>query len=75
MLAIFHSAMKANNDDASRRCFDRGFGIIVHPGASNRGDVMKFKPILFIAIAIGLYYVGHSLELRGDAAPAGANGV
>lgn len=37
--------------------------------------MMKLKPILFIAIAIGLYYVGHSVGLRGDAAPAGANGV
>ena len=30
---------------------------------------MNLKPILFLAIAIGLYVVSHSLELRGDAAP------
>ena len=36
---------------------------------------MKFKPIVFLAIAIGLYFVSHSLELRGDAAPFSANGV
>jgi hypothetical protein len=36
---------------------------------------MKLKPLIFIAIAIGLYFVSHSLELRGDAAPFGANGL
>jgi hypothetical protein len=36
---------------------------------------MKLKPLIFIAIAIGLYFVSHSLGLRGDAAPFGANGV
>jgi hypothetical protein len=36
---------------------------------------MNLKPILFVAIAIGLYFVSHSLELRGDAAPINGNGV
>lgn len=36
---------------------------------------MKLKPLIFLAIAIGLYAVGHALELRGDAAPFGENGV
>ncbi|MGZ8349508.1 MAG: hypothetical protein ACXWUX_08285 [Allosphingosinicella sp.] len=36
---------------------------------------MKFRPMLFIAIATGLYFVSHSLELRGDAAPFAADGV
>lgn len=36
---------------------------------------MNFRPVLFLAIAIGLYFISHSLELRGDAAPIGANGV
>jgi hypothetical protein len=36
---------------------------------------MNFKPILLLAIAIGLYFVSHSLELRGDAAPVDPSGV
>lgn len=36
---------------------------------------MNLKPILFLAIAIGLYFVSHALELRGDAAPLVENGV
>lgn len=36
---------------------------------------MKLKPVLFLAIAIGLYFVSHALELRGDAAPVSASGV
>jgi hypothetical protein len=36
---------------------------------------MNLKPMLFLAIAIGLYFVSHSLDLRGDAAPVGADGV
>jgi hypothetical protein len=36
---------------------------------------MKFKPMLFLAIAIGLYFVGQSVGARGDAAPFGENGV
>jgi hypothetical protein len=36
---------------------------------------MNFKSLLFLAIAIGLYFTAHSLDLRGDAAPFGANGV
>ena len=35
----------------------------------------NFRPVLFLAIAIGLYFVSHSLELRGDAAPMSASGV
>jgi hypothetical protein len=35
----------------------------------------NFKPVLFLAIAIGLYFVSHALELRGDAAPLATNGV
>jgi hypothetical protein len=36
---------------------------------------MNFRPVLLLAIAVGLYFAGHALELRGDAAPIGANGV
>jgi hypothetical protein len=36
---------------------------------------MKLKPLIFLAVAIGLYAVSHSLELRGDAAPFGEHGV
>jgi len=36
---------------------------------------MTFKDLVFLAIAIGLFFVGHSLGLRGDAAPFGDNGV
>ena len=36
---------------------------------------MKMKPILFIAIAIGLYFVGRSVGLQGDAAPVDPSGV
>ena len=36
---------------------------------------MRFRPILFLAIAIGLYFISHALELRGDAAPISASGV
>ena len=36
---------------------------------------MNLKPVLFLAIAIGLYFLSHSLELRGDAAPISPNGV
>jgi hypothetical protein len=43
-----------------------------HPG---EGEAMNFKPILFLAIAIGLWFVSHSLELRGDAAPMSDGGV
>lgn len=35
---------------------------------------MRLKPILFIAIAIGLYFVSHSIGLRGDAAPVDPSG-
>jgi len=30
---------------------------------------MKFKPILYIAIGCGLYFLSKQLELQGDAAP------
>ena len=36
---------------------------------------MNFRTILFLAIAIGLYFLSHSLELRGDAAPISPSGV
>ena len=36
---------------------------------------MKFKPILFLAIAFGLYFVSGAVELRGDVAPVEADGV
>ena len=36
---------------------------------------MNLKPFLFLAIAIGLYFVSHALELRGDAAPVSPTGV
>ena len=36
---------------------------------------MRFKPVLFIAVAIGLSSVSKSLELRGDLAPIVAGGV
>jgi hypothetical protein len=36
---------------------------------------MNFKTALFLAIAIGLYFLSHSLELRGDAAPISPTGV
>jgi len=36
---------------------------------------MNFRPILFLAIAIGLYFASHALELRGDAAPLNPGGV
>jgi hypothetical protein len=36
---------------------------------------VRLKPILFIAIAIGLYFVSHSIGLRGDAAPVDPSGV
>jgi len=36
---------------------------------------MNLKAILFAAIAFGLMAVSHALELRGDLAPFGENGV
>ena len=36
---------------------------------------MSFKTVLFLAIALGLMALSHSLELRGDLAPFGENGV
>ena len=36
---------------------------------------MRFKPILFLAIAVGLYYVARSIGPRGDAAPLNVGGI
>lgn len=36
---------------------------------------MKLKPLIFLAVAFGLYLVSHAVELWGDAAPFGKNGV
>jgi hypothetical protein len=36
---------------------------------------VNFKPAIFLATAITLYFVSHALELRGDAAPVAAGGV
>jgi hypothetical protein len=36
---------------------------------------MNLKPVLFLAMAIGLYFVSHTLELRGDVAPLVEHGV
>lgn len=30
---------------------------------------MKLKPLIYIALGFGLKYLGHQLELQGDAAP------
>lgn len=38
-------------------------------------EAMNLRPLIFLAIAIGLYFVSHALELRGDAAPMAASGV
>lgn len=36
---------------------------------------MKFKPLIFIAVGIGLYWVARDVELMGDAAPFVPGGV
>lgn len=36
---------------------------------------MRLKPLVFIAIAIGLYVVGRDVGLMGDAAPLVPGGV
>lgn len=36
---------------------------------------MRFKPILFIALGAGLYFVSRSVGLMGDAAPLNPGGV
>ena len=36
---------------------------------------MRLKPLIFIAIAIGLYVVGRDVGLMGDAAPLVPGGV
>ena len=36
---------------------------------------MKLRPRIFLAVAIGLWFVGHDVGLRGDAAPLVPGGV
>ena len=36
---------------------------------------MKLKPLIFIAIGVGLYWVARDIELMGDAAPFAPHGV
>jgi hypothetical protein len=36
---------------------------------------MRFRSMLFLAIAFGLSYASHDLELRGDAAPFVPGGI
>jgi hypothetical protein len=36
---------------------------------------MRLKPLIFIAVGFGLYWVARDVELMGDAAPFGPNGV
>ena len=36
---------------------------------------MKWKPLIFIAMAIGLFVISRDLELRGDLAPLTESGV
>ena len=36
---------------------------------------MRFKPLVFIALGLGLFYVAHNVGLRGDAAPLVPGGV
>ncbi len=36
---------------------------------------MKLRPLIFLAVAIGLWFVGHDVGLRGDAAPLVPGGV
>lgn len=36
---------------------------------------MRFTTLIFLAIAIGCYFVGHSLEVRGDGAPLAEHGI
>lgn len=36
---------------------------------------MRLKPLIFLAVAIGLWFVGRDLGLRGDAAPFVPGGV
>jgi hypothetical protein len=44
--------------------------------ARREGDeAMNLKPVLFLAIAIGLKTLSHSLELHGDAIPFGPDGA
>lgn len=37
--------------------------------------IMSFRPIVYLAVAIGLFFVSRSVELRGDLAPLVAGGV
>lgn len=36
---------------------------------------MRLKPLVFLAIAVGFWFAGHSLELRGDIAPRLSDGT
>jgi hypothetical protein len=36
---------------------------------------MRFKPLIFIAVGFGLYWIARDVELMGDAAPLMPNGV
>jgi hypothetical protein len=36
---------------------------------------LKLRPLIFLAVAIGLSFVGHDVGLRGDAAPLVPGGV
>ena len=36
---------------------------------------MRFKPLIFIAIGFGLYWVARDVALMGDAAPFAPSGV
>ena len=36
---------------------------------------MRFKPLIFIAVGFGLYWVARDVELMGDLAPFVPNGV
>jgi hypothetical protein len=36
---------------------------------------LKLRPLIFLAVAIGLWFVGHDVGLRGDAAPFVPGGV
>ena len=36
---------------------------------------MKLRPLIYLAVAIGLLFVGRSVGLQGDAAPLAESGV
>jgi hypothetical protein len=39
------------------------------------GNAVKFKFLIYFAIACGLWFVGHEVGLQGDAAPVVPGGV